>query len=310
MKKLLFALIALALVGCRSAEPTADCGRHGMIDDPEWFIVQDITPADGVGKVWMISEHYHATCYVITGTKRAMLIDAGVGVGNLAGLVRSLTDLPLVVLNTHGHRDHVGADYQFTEIWLPTRDTAIYRTSLPLGDQELVLANAKRLLGDFAYDEDALAQAITEVRAYDDNQVILFDEGQTWDLGDKVIRAVALEGHTPGEMVFVDDVDDMLFSGDAMNLQLWMWMDHCLPMDVYAENLRKAIPEFEHLSRMYCGHELRPEGMPIEHAKTVLRDVEALLAGEMPEPELIDAPFGGAKIAVSTFDTWVLWAKP
>ena len=43
-----------------------------------------------------------------------------------------------------------------------------------------------------------------------------FEDGHEFDLGGTVIRAVHLPGHTPGSAVFVDDAQQVIFSGDAV----------------------------------------------------------------------------------------------
>lgn len=302
-------IAAAALLSLVSCSHGADCGRHGLVDSKDWFIVKDITPQNGIGKVYLISEQYKATAYLVTGSKGAMLIDTGYGIGDFAGLVRSLTPLPLVVVNTHGHVDHVAGDYQFSQIWLPAKDMDIYSTTLPWGDRD-VEAYAKANLAGFDYDQATLSKNAAEVAAYEPNKVNLFDEGKTWDLGGKVIKTVELAGHTPGSMMFVDEADDMLFSGDAMNGQLWMWLDHCLSLEEYAANLRAAMPKFMHLSRIYGGHELSEEGVPMSQAQNILRDVESVLAGEHA-PEITPAPMpvGRDSVKVYTFETWQVIAK-
>jgi glyoxylase-like metal-dependent hydrolase (beta-lactamase superfamily II) len=58
--------------------------------------------------LWSIDGPANDLMYLVTGTRRAMLVDTGMGLGDLAGMVRGLTDLPLTVVNTHGHPDHAG----------------------------------------------------------------------------------------------------------------------------------------------------------------------------------------------------------
>ena len=42
-----------------------------------------------------------------------MLIDTGYGYGNLKQVVKSITDKPLYIVNTHGHVDHTSGNAQF-----------------------------------------------------------------------------------------------------------------------------------------------------------------------------------------------------
>jgi glyoxylase-like metal-dependent hydrolase (beta-lactamase superfamily II) len=47
-----------------------------------------------------------------------LLVDTDLGVGRLADFVKSLTALPVVVVNTHGHPDHAGGNNEFKTICL------------------------------------------------------------------------------------------------------------------------------------------------------------------------------------------------
>ena len=55
-----------------------------------------------------IGEFDCASMFLLIGDEKAMLIDTGVGIGDLKGFVRTLTDKPLIVCYTHNHVDHVG----------------------------------------------------------------------------------------------------------------------------------------------------------------------------------------------------------
>ena len=78
-----------------------------------WFTVE---PNDG--ETWAISEYRHweeTHCYLLRGSERAVLIDTGLGVGNLERVVRNLTELPVLVLTTHAHWNHIGGHRQFEQ---------------------------------------------------------------------------------------------------------------------------------------------------------------------------------------------------
>jgi glyoxylase-like metal-dependent hydrolase (beta-lactamase superfamily II) len=53
--------------------------------------------------------------YLIEGHDRAALIDTGMGIGDLAGACRKLTDKPLWALASHSHWDHVGGLHSFAD---------------------------------------------------------------------------------------------------------------------------------------------------------------------------------------------------
>ena len=61
--------------------------------------------------VWHVDESGLNAMYVVKGSKMSAVIDAGTGIGDFKGLVESLVDNPYVVLITHGHVDHAGAEY-------------------------------------------------------------------------------------------------------------------------------------------------------------------------------------------------------
>lgn len=72
----------------------------------DWFTVEAID-AD----TFVISEKKHAeetNCYLICGKESALLIDSGMGISDIKEVVDALTDLPVTVLTTHCHWDHIG----------------------------------------------------------------------------------------------------------------------------------------------------------------------------------------------------------
>ena len=72
----------------------------------DWLTIQQLdkdTRALSEPRHW---EETHA--YLLAGTKRALLIDTGLGVCDLFSTVRSLTFLPVTVALTHAHWDHIG----------------------------------------------------------------------------------------------------------------------------------------------------------------------------------------------------------
>ena len=85
------------------------------------FTVQLV--ADGV---YAIDEFGIALMYLIIGKTQALLLDTGVGAGNVHAVVKELTDLPCLVVNSHHHYDHAGGNVWFDEVY--AHKNAVSRT--------------------------------------------------------------------------------------------------------------------------------------------------------------------------------------
>ena len=90
-----------------------------------WFEVYQVSAG-----TFAILEPHHAEeviSYLVLGTERTVLIDTGMGIGNIQAEVQRLADGPVIVVNTHAHFDHVGDDHRFAEVWAFDNDSEIAR---------------------------------------------------------------------------------------------------------------------------------------------------------------------------------------
>src|SRR6202451_1546569 len=72
--------------------------------DP-WFEVYKVTP--GVFAIYEPHQFEETISFLILGEKRALLFDTGMGISNIRKVTEELTKLPVDVLNSHTHNDHV-----------------------------------------------------------------------------------------------------------------------------------------------------------------------------------------------------------
>jgi len=98
--------------------------RHVPLNN-SWFEVYEVAPA--VFAIYEPHQSEETISYLIVGSKRAMLFDTGLGIGDLRAVTAQLTRLPIVVLNSHTHDDHVGDNWQFDKVY--SMDTAFSRKS-------------------------------------------------------------------------------------------------------------------------------------------------------------------------------------
>lgn len=122
---------------------------------------------------------YNESIYLIEGSERAILIDAGTKIPGLRKIVEGIVKKPVDLVISHGHGDHIGAVSEWDTVWINAADEAI----LPAG----------RYNG---------------VRRY-------LTDGQVFDLGGRTIEVVFTPGHTPGSTTFLDKDAHYGFSSDA-----------------------------------------------------------------------------------------------
>ena len=108
----------------RTKLPRQEWSAFERIDDGEgWFEVYRVQP--DVYAIYEPGQFEEVVSYLIVGAERTLLFDTGLGIGDIAAVVAPLTTLPVVVLNSHSHYDHIGGNHQFEFIYGP--DTAYTR---------------------------------------------------------------------------------------------------------------------------------------------------------------------------------------
>lgn len=175
---------------------------------PDWFEVEQLDT-----DTYAISEprHWEEThCFLLCGTERAALIDTGLGVAGIKAVVDRLTPLPVMVLTTHAHWDHIGGHASFADIGVheAERDWLSVRFPLPL---QVVKKNLLREPCDFpeAFNADAY-------RLFNGPVQRLLRDGDRVDLGGRSLTVLHTPGHSPGHCCFYDPDRQDLYAGDLV----------------------------------------------------------------------------------------------
>ena len=190
-----------------------------------WFEIQTLGPGiraltewlgDRAGRFGPIYTH----SYLIEGDESVALIDAGLGIGDLRLATEAATDLPVKVLLTHSHYDHVGSAHRFTDVAIADGDDGELASELSAEMQafaDLIPGRCTRPIPPgFSWDSYRIVPT-TPTRVLRDGDVV--------DLGGRQLRVVHVPGHSPGSACFLDSGTKSLFTGDTvyrggLNIQL------------------------------------------------------------------------------------------
>jgi hydroxyacylglutathione hydrolase len=210
-----------------------------------WFTARKV--ADGV---WCISDHGSDNMYLVEGREKALLIDTGLGVAKLNDFIKTLTSLPIVVVNTHGHPDHAGGNYQFKSVYAhPLELAAIKETN--------TAESRRRTAGNMARGTPAADMVpIEEVLKMPAAELLPVKDGASFNLGGRKLEVIETPGHTPGEIVLLDSANRIVFTGDNDNVLVWLFLPTCTPLEVYLQSLKKLQQREEEFDTIMPGHGL------------------------------------------------------
>ena len=172
-----------------------------------WFTVEAIDR-----DTFAISEYKHweePHCYLVCGKERAALIDTGLGVSNIKAIVDTLTSLPILVLTTHVHWDHIGGHKYFEKIAVQQQEEEWLKTfPLPIS---MVKQNLTRLPCAFPQDFN-----IDTYQIFQGQPQMVLRDGDIIDLGKRQLTVIHTPGHSPGHCCFYEPDRKYLYSGDVI----------------------------------------------------------------------------------------------
>lgn len=177
--------------------------------NPGEYRIETIRP-----NVILIDDHTDSSSFLILGTHSALLIDTGWGGDNFAEVVRSLTDLPVMLFVTHAHPDH----YRYAADFAPAH---IHRL-----DYE-ILDDMRRIVDPLMPDRSVF---------------IPVDEGHRFDLGGATAIVYLAAGHTPGSAAIVVPEYEIVCTGDAFGSGVGVWMQ--VPFALNMADYRASLAHF------------------------------------------------------------------
>lgn len=238
-----------------------------------WFWVEAVAP-----DLFLIEEPLHdeqVKSYLLIGERRALLIDAGTGAGDLPALIKTLTDRPLMLVLSHAHWDHIGHAAALADEGAEVLISAEQAAALVAGVDNAKMRQCfapERLTGPLPAGCDP---ATARIRPVDGAGRL--DDGMVFDLGGWSLEVIMVPGHTPGLATLFDRERGILFSTDAAYAGDLYAQFEDSSLDDYLAGLERLVALDPPPRRLYPSHGVAPIGPELLPA---MRDgVRAILAG-------------------------------
>ena len=202
----------------------------------EWYEVTRLTENS-----YRITEADDYGMFLVEGADRAVLVDAGAGVGDLHALVTDLVDTPVTLVLTHTHWDHIGEAGQFDDVLVsPLELPPAGRVRIDSLSEEFVhrptqftnrwVDAGNELPGGLDPDEHAIEPT---------NASPLPADGRI-DLGDRSLEVIEFPGHSPGHVGLLDPATDTLYGGDVIHFErnLYIMFEDC-DLEAYVDSMAR-----------------------------------------------------------------------
>lgn len=202
----------------------------------DYFLVENIDATTfAIGEPRYYQGNYS---YLLLGSSRAVLFDAGTGRRDIVAVVRALTSLPVTVIPSHLHFDHVGALGRFERtalIDLPALRARVRSGKIHLRRYEFLGMGESLPEPRFAVDE-------------------WWPPGTTVDLGGRRVRVLSTPGHTPTSVALYDADRHQLFAGDFIYPgRLYAFLPGS-SRGAYLATTRRLLAMLDAATRIYAAH--------------------------------------------------------
>jgi glyoxylase-like metal-dependent hydrolase (beta-lactamase superfamily II) len=173
-----------------------------------WFEVYELGP-----DTFALLEPHHyeeVISYLVLGDERAVLFDTGLGIADVSQETARLSELPMVVINSHSHYDHVGDDHRFEEVWAFDNLLEVSRIERGLTPSEAVhfVPPGSHHSSPRGFDPATYRIRPSPVtRRLQDRERI--------ELGGRTLTVYHTPGHSPGSICLLDSRRNLLVTGDT-----------------------------------------------------------------------------------------------
>ena len=203
---------------CDSVPRAENASLPLSAESDDWYQIYE--SADGVFSIVEPYQWQETISHLIVGSERALLFDTGIGLIPIKPVIERITDLPVIVLNSHTHYDHVGGNWEFDTVLAVD---SVYTRANMAGFEN------KRISGDFLPEAfckgapEGAEVASFHTPAWTASGFV--EDGEIIDLGGRKLEVLHVPGHTPDALALLDAGNRLLFTGDSWyDASLWLFV--------------------------------------------------------------------------------------
>lgn len=214
----------------------------------DWFKVYQVDQ-----DVFAIAEPYNfqeVISYLILGDEKALLFDTGMGMQSIKSVVEELTSLPVIVMNSHTHYDHIGGNYEFDTILAMNTQYTIGRSERGINHS---LVEHEVAEGAICLEKaKAFDTASYHIKPFKISRLITHEH--IIDLGNRKLEVIASPGHTPDAVVLIDKKNGLMWTGDTFyEGPIWLF-DPETDLVLYQQSVERLYKKSKGLKKVFTAH--------------------------------------------------------
>jgi len=218
-----------------------------ILKENHWFTIEKIDE-----KTFAISEYGHCEkmhSYLLLGETHGLLIDTGLGIGNIKKEIDQLTDLPIKVVTTHVHWDHIGGHRYFDDISVHKEEVDWLEHGMPIPLPMIKEEVMKEVFSETPPKDFN----IEDYKVYTGIPKRVLKDLDTIEIGNRRVKVLHTPGHSPGHICLLEEKTGYLFTGDLIyGGTLYAFFPSTEP-ELYKKSIER-INKIEGIKRLLPGH--------------------------------------------------------
>lgn len=205
----------------------------------------------------------------------------------------------LMVLNSHGHLDHIGGNWEFEEIYAYEHEWRIRKLTegIPYGNPAWIGYFSN--LTSMPPPPEGYDPKTHSIPGIAKENIQFVHEGDIVDLGDRQFRVIVSRSHTEDSIILYDTNNKILFTGDAFVPGLFYVLD--------LEELEKDMKMLSSLAVEYHYSSHGDQLIDLNYRALTFDAIKRLNKGKARQSE---KDFLGTRVTVYEIDGIEFWYMP